>query len=233
MTGFVNSVQSFGAADGPGVRFIVFMQGCNLRCACCHNPETWSLDGGQKYTPQEIVEQVKKYREYFGKDGGITISGGEPLLQAEFCTEVFRLCKAEGIGTCLDTSGSVFNGNVKALLKLTDLVLLDIKFTSEEKYREYVGCDYPRVLDFLSYLKKEKIPLWLRQVVIPGLNTDRENFKKLNELGKGCEKIELLPFKKLCSAKYDLMKINFKLADNPEPTDKEMEEYKNELLRMC
>ena len=140
MTGRIHSLQTLGTLDGPGVRFVVFMQGCNLRCGCCHNPDTWDITMGREVTVDEIVEKVIRYREYYKDNGGITVSGGEPLLQAKFVCELFARCHAEGIHTCLDTSGSILGAEVKALLKETDLVLLDMKYTDEDSYEKYVGC---------------------------------------------------------------------------------------------
>lgn len=230
MTGFVNSFQSLGALDGPGIRFVVFMQGCNLRCGCCHNPDTWDSSGGKEFTAAEIVEKAKRYKEYFGKDGGITVSGGEPLLQAEFVTELFKLCHNEGINTCLDTSGSLMNDSIKRLLKVTDRVLLDVKYTDEMKYDQYVGCSYSKVLNFLSYLNENNIPVTLRQVTIPTLNDNEENISKLNQIihANPCvDKIELLPFKKICQVKYDKLGIDFPFATIPEPTKDTMNELNN------
>ena len=138
MKGYIHSVESFGTVDGPGIRYVVFMQGCPLRCGCCHNLDTWSFDGGTEYTPQQIVEKAIRYKEYFGKDGGITVSGGEPICQSEFVAELFRLCHEEGINTCLDTSGCILNDKIKDLLSVTDRVLLDIKYTKNELYQKHV-----------------------------------------------------------------------------------------------
>ena len=137
--GHINSIQSLGTVDGPGIRFVVFMQGCNLRCGCCHNPDTWELFEGKTYRPSEILKKAERYKSYFGEIGGITLSGGEPLLQADFVTELFRLCQENGINTCLDTSGSIFDDSAKEVLKYTDRVLLDIKYTNEEMYLKHVG----------------------------------------------------------------------------------------------
>lgn len=220
ITGYVNSIQSLGALDGPGIRFAVFLQGCNLRCGCCHNPDTWDLKGGTEYTPLEIVQKAERFREYFGKEGGITFSGGEPLLQADFVREVFSLCKEKGINTCLDTSGSILNDKVKKLLSVTDRVLLDIKYTDEQSYKDYVGCSLKGVLEFLDYLDQNKIPVTLRQVIIPTLNDNEDNILRLKEIAeshKCVDKIELLPFKKICQVKYDKMGIPFPFAHLPEP----------------
>ena len=219
--GNVHSIQSLGTVDGPGVRFVVFLQGCNLRCGCCHNPDTWEMDGGTAYTPQEIVQKATRYKEYFGDLGGITLSGGEPLLQADFCREVFALCHNEGINTCLDTSGSILNDSVKSLLEFTDRVLLDIKYTNDADYREYAGCTLNAPLEFLAYLESRKIHVTLRQVIIPTLTDNEENVKKLKEIADTysvVDKTELLPFRKICQTKYDNMGIKFRFGKLPEPT---------------
>ncbi len=221
ITGNVHSIQSLGTVDGPGVRFVVFLQGCNLRCGCCHNPDTWELISGTKYTAQEIVDKAVRYKEYFGKDGGITLSGGEPLLQTEFAHEVFTLCHDNGINTCLDTSGSILNDDVKKLLSVTDRVLLDIKYTSDEQYRDYAGCSIEKPLEFLNYLNKQKIPTTMRQVIIPTHTDNEENVKKLKDIAdkNPCvDKIELLPFRKICQTKYDNMGIEFRFGNLPEPS---------------
>lgn len=210
--GKINSIQSLGTLDGPGIRYVVFTQGCNLRCGCCHNPDTWDLNKGKTTSASELVTKALSYRSYFGKDGGITLSGGEPLLQPKFAGEIFSLCKEAGINTCLDTSGSLMNNEVKNLLEVTDRVLLDIKYTNEESYRNYVGCSLEAPLKFLSYLEEKNIPTTLRQVIIPSLNDNEENIMALKALKTkySCvEKIELLPFKKICKVKYDNMGIKF------------------------
>ena len=233
MTGKIHSFQSLGAVDGPGIRYVVFMQGCNLRCACCHNPDTHDICGGKEYTAEEIIEKAKRYKEYFGKDGGITLSGGEPLLQADFASEIFRLAHAEGINTCLDTSGSILNDRVKALLDVTDRVLLDIKYTNDNDYRKYVGCSLSLPLAFLDYLEEKKIKTTVREVIIPTLNDTEENIFAIKKLldGYTCvDSVELLPFRKVCEVKYADMKIQFPLAHLPEPTAEKMAEL-NKLLR--
>ena len=226
MTGYVHSLQSLGAVDGPGIRFVVFLQGCPLRCVCCHNPDTWSLEGGHEYTPEEIVRRASSYREYFGDEGGITLSGGEPLIQPEFAEEVFRLCHENGINTCLDTSGCLLSDKVKRLLEVTDRVLLDVKYTDGESYEKNVGMSYQTVIDFLEYLDEKKIPTTLRQVIIPTLNDNEESVKRfagLSEKYSCVDKTELLPFRKICQMKYDKMGIRFPLEDIPEPKKETME----------
>ena len=233
MHGQVHSIQSLGTVDGPGLRFVVFLQGCNLRCKCCHNPDTWEMQSEKTFTPEEIVEKALNYREYFGEKGGITLSGGEPLLQPEFAYEVFKLCHENGINTCLDTSGSILNNQVKMLLTETDRVLLDIKYTDDALYIENVGCSLNRPLEFLEYLNEQKIPTTIRQVIIPTLNGDEENIEKLNAIVKKypcIDKVELLPFKKICQTKYDSMQIPFSFAHIPTPTKETMENLDSKLV---
>lgn len=228
ITGRIHSIQSLGTLDGPGVRFVVFLQGCSLRCGCCHNPDTWDCSGGTEYTAEEIVKKAVRYREYFGKDGGITLSGGEPLLQAEFAREVFGRCHAEGLNTCLDTSGTILNDAEYALLGETDRVLLDIKYTDDLLYREHVGCGMEKPLEFLAYLNEKRIPVTLRQVIIPTLNDNEENIRMLKTIAEkhACvDKIELLPFRKICQVKYDKMGIPFAFGHLPEPTRETMQAF--------
>jgi len=226
LRGRVHSFQSLGTLDGPGVRFVVFMQGCNLRCGCCHNPDTWNRNEGTEYTAEDIIKKAVRYREYFKENGGITVSGGEPLLQADFIRELFELCHKENLHTCLDTSGSIMNDSVKALLKETDLVLLDMKYTDSSLYEKHVGCKMEKVTEFLSYLQNEKIPTVLRQVIIPSLNDNEENVLKLKSLSENyecVEKIELLPFRKICQVKYDKIGIEFPFGHLPEPKKQTVE----------
>ena len=226
MIGKIHSIQSLAASDGPGVRFAVFLQGCHLRCGCCHNPDTWDFSGGKEQSAEEIINKAVRYKEYFGKEGGITVSGGEPLLQSEFVKELFELAHKEGINTCLDTSGSIMNDAVKELLTVTDRVLLDIKYTDDALYNEHVGCGIKPVLSFLDYLNANKIPVTLRQVIIPSLNDNEENVIKLREIAQKHEcvdKIELLPFRKMCQIKYDNMGIEFPFTHIPEPSAEKMQ----------
>lgn len=230
MTGRIHSIQSLAASDGPGLRFAVFMQGCPLRCGCCHNPDTWDFGSGIEYSAEEIVQKASRYKSYFGNKGGITVSGGEPLMQPDFVRKIFELSHNEGINTCLDTSGCVMNDDIKNLLKHTDRVLLDIKYTDGEAYKKHVGCEMEKALEFLGYLNKEKIPVTLRQVIIPTLNDNEDNIKKLKEIADNHEcvdKIELLPFRKLCQIKYDNMEIEFPFKDIPEPSKETMEKLEN------
>lgn len=228
--GYINSIQSLGTVDGPGVRFVVFMQGCPLRCSCCHNPDTWEFNVGQTFTPSEIFDKVIRFKEYFNTDGGITISGGEPLLQPEFCKEVFTLCKNDNINTCLDTSGFTLNDKIKDLLAVTDRVLLDVKYANNALYRDLVGCNLDSVIEFLEYINTKNIPTTIRQVIIPTVNDNKENIDFIRDLrNKYCciDSIELLPFKKICQVKYDNLSLSFPFADKSEPSIELMNNLKS------
>ena len=232
--GLVNSIQSLGTVDGPGIRYVIFMQGCPLRCGCCHNPDTWDVKGGTKYFANDIVDKALRYTNYFGKDGGVTISGGEPLMQPEFVQEVFELCHKNGINTCLDTSGCILNDNVKELLKHTDRVLLDIKYTDNALYQKHVCCSLDKVLHFLTFLNEQNVPTTIRQVIIPTINDKVDDvlaLKKLANSFKCVDKIELLPFKKICQVKYDQMNIDFPFKDLPTPDSNLMKKL-NEIISL-
>ena len=225
MDGRIHSFQSLGTVDGPGVRCVVFMQGCPLRCVCCHNPDTWDFSGGETVDSEQLFEKIMRYKSYI-KNGGVTVSGGEPLMQAEFVTELFKRLKTAGIHTALDTSGCVWNEDVEKLLDYTDLVLLDYKYANAEDYIKYTKCEQGRADRFLQELEKRRIKTWLRRVIIPELNDDEQSAVQLREIAqkyKCVEKTELLPFRKLCIEKYKEMNIPFPLADTPEPTKESME----------
>ena len=227
ITGRVHSIQSMGTLDGPGVRFVVFLQGCPLRCGCCHNPDTWDTEGGTLYSAEELVKKAIRFKEYFGEDGGVTVSGGEPLLQADFVREIFELCHENAINTCIDTSGCILNDKVKALLSVTDRVLLDIKYTTDKLYRENVGCSIDTPLAFLDYLCEKNIPTTLRQVIIPTKNDTEENILALKNIvttHTNVDKVELLPFRKICQVKYDKMGLEFPFGNIPEPTREKIAE---------
>lgn len=227
VSGRVHSIQSLGTVDGPGVRFVVFLQGCPLRCGCCHNPDTWDVAGGTEYTAQAIVDKAVRFKEYFGTEGGITLSGGEPLLQPQFVREVFSLCHKQGIHTCLDTSGCMLTDAVREALAYTDRALLDIKYTDEKSYVKYVGCTPDKPLQFLGFLNEQRISTTLRQVIIPTINDTEENVRALKEIAAQhpcVDKIELLPFRKICQVKYNDMGLTFPFAYVPEPTREKMSE---------
>ena len=229
MQGRIHSFQSLGTVDGPGVRAVVFMQGCPLRCACCHNPDTWDLGGGKIVSAEEIFRKIQRLRAYFGKDGGVTVSGGEPLLQADFVTELFSLCRADGISCALDTSGCVYNESVERLLSFTDLVLLDYKYTNDTDYKKYTGMSMQSAEDFLARLDALGKRVWIRQVIIPTLNDSEESVRRLYALSErySCiEKTELLPFRKLCVEKYRALGVDFPLENIPEASEELIERLK-------
>lgn len=219
MNGFIHSFQSMGAVDGPGLRFVVFMQGCPLRCIYCHNPDTWDIGTGEQYSPDEVADRIKRFTPYFGKDGGVTVSGGEVLLQWEFCAELFEILKRDGIRTAIDTSGVGDLCGAERLLRYTDLVICDIKFSDEDGYMKYCKGSHKRVAEFLRLCERMNVPIWIRQVIVPGLNDSEENVSALIAEAAGysdLEKIELLPFRKLCLAKYEALGIEFPLKNTAE-----------------
>ena len=218
--GLIHSIETMGLVDGPGIRVVVFMQGCALRCKYCHNPDTWTNSGEnlQEFTPEELVNKVKRFRSYFEQSGGgVTFSGGDPLKQPEFLLESLKLCKAEGIHTTLDTSG-VGLGNYEEILKYTDLVLYDVKHLTAEGYKEMTGITIDESLKFLDACKAAGTKLWIRQVVVPG-ETDSEEY--ITELGKfiktldNVEKVELLPYHLLGVNKYENMGLKYRLDGVP------------------
>lgn len=222
ITGRIHSFETFGTVDGPGIRFVVFMQGCPLRCIYCHNRDTWDVKGGKEYSADEVVEKLKKYINYIKfSGGGITITGGEPTLQAEFVAEVFKKCRELGIHTALDTSGFAEVEKVKELLLYTDLVLLDVKHAVEEKHRVITGVGNSKIKLFANYLSDSNIPIWIRYVLLPGYTDDEEDLKLAAEfIGtlKTVEKIEVLPYHSMGSYKWDKMGQEYRLKDVKEPS---------------
>lgn len=220
MEGYIHSFQSLGTVDGPGVRYVIFLQGCPFRCVYCHNPDTWDINKGKKTEAKDIMQMILRYKSYFGQKGGITVSGGEALLQAEFVAELFGMCHENAINTALDTSGGIpLNKAIEDLLDVTDYCLLDIKMTEPALYKEKTGMEMENVLNFLNELEQRNITTRIRHVVIPGLTDDVENNVRLYNFArkyKCVENIELLPFRKLCIEKYENLHIPFPLADTPE-----------------
>lgn len=216
--GRLHSFQSLGAVDGPGLRCVVFLQGCPLRCAYCHNPDTWDFSGGTASTAEEVCRRVLRYKPYFGAEGGATLSGGEALSQPGFAAALLRLLQKEGIHTALDTSGVGDLAAAREILRYTDLILCDIKFSSETDYRRYCGGSLRAVEDFLRLSEEMEVPLWVRHVVVPGLTDREEEVSKVLAIAqkyKNLQRIELLPFRKLCQSKYDAMGIPFPLERTP------------------
>lgn len=233
MLGRIHSFESMGCADGPGVRFVVFLQGCPLRCAYCHNPDTWEPQGGNSYTPAEIVEKALRFRPYFGEQGGVTLSGGEPMLQAEFTAELLAACQEAGLHTALDTSGMAGEPYWEEILSHTDLVIADLKFATEEAYRKNSGGSLKTLLRFLRKAEAAAVPLWLRHVVVPGLtDCDLPEILKIAEQFSNLQKLELLPFRKMCITKYQNAGIPFPLENTPECDAELLERLNAEIRRI-
>ena len=207
MEGRIHSFESLGAVDGPGVRFVVFMQGCSLKCKYCQNRDTWNLKGGTTYSSDEIVEKILRYKNYIMPNGGVTISGGEPLLQTKFLIELFTKLKKYNIHTCIDTSGSVvLTDEIKELIDLTDLFLLDIKCINDEKAINLTGVSNKKELEFARYLSSINKSMWIRQVLVPGYTDDEQDLIKLREFIstlKFVEKVEVLPYHDLGKFKWE------------------------------
>lgn len=220
MTGYIHSKESFGTVDGPGIRYVLFMQGCPLRCIYCHNPDTWETGKGEKITPDEVLQEFNKNRSFYSK-GGITVTGGEPLLQVDFLTELFKKAKAENVHTCIDTSGITYNTDNPAymqkldeLMMYTDLVMLDIKHIDPESHKKLTSKDNSRVLDFAKYLETKKIPLWVRHIIIEGYTDKPEDLRKLGEfIGKlkNLKALDVLPYHTMGVNKYKEMGISYPL----------------------
>lgn len=221
VTGRVHSFESFGTVDGPGIRFVVFMQGCPLRCIYCHNRDTWDARAGREYTPEEIIEEMKKYMDYIKfSGGGITITGGEPTLQAEFVEEVFKRCKGLGVHTALDTSGFADIDKVEGLLSYTDLILLDIKQAVDEKHKAITGVGNEKIKKFAFYTAEKHIPVWIRYVLVPGYTDDEEDLKLAAEfIDKldNVEKIEVLPYHGMGAYKWEKLGQEYPLINVKEP----------------
>lgn len=216
MIGYLNSIETMGLVDGPGVRFVAFLSGCKLRCLYCHNPETWKINETDiKITPEELVEKVKRYVPYYEKEGGVTFSGGEPLLQSEFLLNTLKLLKKEGIHTAIDTAG-VGNGEYEEILRYVDLVILDVKASNDKLYQYITGRDISETLKFINICNKLDKKMWIRQVIVPGINDTKENILELNDFLKqikNVEKVELLPYHTLGNEKYKKLGIPYPLED--------------------
>ena len=230
--GRIHSVESFGTVDGPGIRFITFMQGCLMRCQYCHNRDSWDLDGGREISVDELMTQIVAYRPFLdASNGGVTASGGEAILQAEFVAELFKACKKEGIHTCLDTNGFVrkYTPIIDYLLDNTDLVLLDIKQMDDDKHIELTKVSNQRTLQFAEYLAKRNQATWIRYVVVGGFTDDEASAKKLAEFikpMKNIEKVELLPYHELGKHKWEAMGENYQLSAISPPSRETMEKIK-------
>ena len=234
--GKVNSWESFGAADGPGLRYVIFLQGCHMRCKYCHNPETWSLNGGEEISAEDAFKKVMRYKNYWGSNfdkakgritGGITISGGEALLQIDFVTEVFRLAKEQGVHTTLDTSGNPFTfeepfkSKFDKLMEVTDLFMLDIKEIEDDKHKELTKWTNINILEMAKYLSDNGKEMWIRHVLVPGITDDEEGLKKLKSFVddlKTVSKVEILPYHTLGLEKWKNLKFDYPLEGVKTPT---------------
>lgn len=231
LIGRIHSVETFGTVDGPGIRFVIFMQGCHLKCKYCHNRDTWDTTIGTKVTVSELIQDITKYEEYIKlSHGGVTVSGGEPLLQPKFLIALFTELKRLGFHTAIDTSGMFpITPEIKELLSLTDLVLLDIKHIDDEKCKNLVGFSNKLELEFAKYLSNNNIPMWIRQVIIPGFTDDEKDLKDLKNFIKSLktvEKIELQPYHNLGIFKWENLGFEYELKDVPPATDKDIQRAK-------
>ncbi|MCQ2382841.1 MAG: pyruvate formate-lyase-activating protein [Clostridia bacterium] len=236
--GCISSVESMGLVDGPGIRYVVFMQGCNLRCQYCHNPETWPLLGGETVTAKSLIAKIERFKPYYQNGGGVTFSGGEPLLQPEFLLECLRLCRRKGIHTTLDTAG-VGLGDYQQILSLCDLVILDIKAVNPQEYHNLTGKDISAFNDFLKQVQESGTKLWIRQVIVPGMNDNETNIKCLAKFinhMKNVERVELLPYKSTCKVKYQNLHLNYRLDNLPDMDEKRCDQLQSmlrELIYIC
>lgn len=224
--GFVHSVESFGSVDGPGIRFLIFLQGCPMRCQFCHNPDSWKTGIGEERTAEELLDQAERFRAYWGDNGGITVSGGEALLQIDFLLELFEKAKQRGIGTCLDTSAQLFTRKspffekFERLMELTDTVLLDIKHIDDEEHRKLTRHSNANILDCARYLSEIDKPVWIRHVLIPGITDKDEYLVRLRDFLStlhNIERIEVLPYHTLGVYKYEKLGIDYPLKDVQPP----------------
>lgn len=213
-TGRIHSFESMGLVDGPGIRNVVFFQGCPLRCAFCHNPDTWNINGGHEISSEELIKKILRFKSYFKDNGGVTFSGGEPLMQPEFLIEAAKKCKQHHIHTTLDTSG-YGNEKIDEILKYMDLVLLDIKHVCQDDYKKLTGKSMDKFYEFINHLNNSNCRVWIRHVVVPGITDSIEHIEKLKNIIKvihNVDKVELLPYHTLGVYKYDKLNYKYKLA---------------------
>ncbi len=235
MKGYIHSLESLGAVDGPGVRYVVFFQGCPLRCAYCHNPDTWQMNIGTQMEDEEILEKMLRNISFY-RTGGITATGGEPMMQLDFLISLFAKAKANGVHTCLDTSGVAFSqankDKIDRLMEVTDLVMLDIKHIDEDEHLSLTGVSGKNILDFARYLKNIGKKMWIRYVVVPGITLNEEYLVKLGTFLKdfdNIEKIETLPYHSLARHKYEALGMDYPMGDTPDAT-KEQAEYAKKII---
>jgi pyruvate formate lyase activating enzyme len=235
MLGRVHSFESFGTVDGPGIRFVVFLQGCPLRCLYCHNPDTWG-GGGEEYSAEEVAKRAVRYKNYFGDNGGVTVTGGEPLVQMDFVIELFTSLKAQGVHTCVDTSGITLDINntqtlekFEKLLPLTDLFMLDIKHIDNEVCKKLTGKGNEKTLAFARYLSEKGKRIWIRQVILPGWTDGEEDLQRTREFIQSLQtvdKVEVLPYHTLGVVKYEKLGMEYPLQGVEKPTKESMAKAK-------
>lgn len=227
----IHSIETCGTVDGPGIRYVIFFQGCPLRCKYCHNPDTWNISAGNEILLDELLKDIVKYKIFMKySNGGITASGGEPLLQGEFLSELFKLCKAEKIQTALDTSGYVFNEIVKKVLNYTDIVLLDIKAFDDNIFKNITGKNVSNTLKFMEYINSKNICTWIRFVLVPQLTdnlNDIENIAKYISKFKNIERIDILPFHKMGEYKWEELNYTYVLKNTLPPEKEILQKVKN------
>lgn len=238
IVGKVHSFETFGAVDGPGIRFVVFLKGCAMRCKYCHNPDTWSVEGAQEFSAQQLLDKALRYRSYWGDNGGITVSGGEALLQIDFLIEFFKLAKAAGVHTTLDTSGQPFSMDASylekfnQLMEVTDLFILDIKHMDQQAHKELTGHTNQNILELARYLSEQNKEMWVRHVFVPGITDKKEDLLKLKDFVKSLETVtrfEVLPYHTFGIFKWEKLGIDYSLKDVNTPTKEEVE-WANEIL---
>ena len=238
MIGHIHSTERFGAADGPGVRFIVFMQGCHMRCRYCHNPDTWKMDGGDEVTADEILKRALRFKPYWGKDGGITISGGEPLLQIDFVIELFKKAKELGINTCIDTAGNPFTkeepffSKFEELMKYTDLLLLDLKEINPTRHKDLTGFDNSNIIEMAKYLSEINKPVWIRHVLVPEHSDFDEDLDALGDFIdtlSNVDRVEILPYHTLGKFKWENLGIPYTLESISPPSAERIENAKQRI----
>ena len=227
----VHSIESFGTVDGPGIRFVLFLQGCHLQCKYCHNRDTWDMNGGEYKSLDDIFEKIMKYKNYIYPNGGVTVTGGEPLLQVKFLIELFEKLKKEHIHTCVDTSGMVaLTDDIKKLLYLTDLVLLDIKHIDSKKCKNLVGFNNEKELAFARYLSDNNIHMWIRQVLVPGYTDDEQDLLKLKDFISSLntvDKVEILPYHDMGRYKWEKLGLKYELDGVRVANDDDVTRAKN------
>lgn len=230
ITGKIHSVETCGTLDGPGIRYVIFFQGCPLRCQYCHNPDTWKFEEGKEVTVDELMEEILKYKSFMSfSGGGITASGGEPLIQYGFLEELFKRCKEEGIHTAVDTSGYIKTDNVKKVMQYTDLVLLDIKSLDVHKFKKVTGATITPTIAFADYLASINKPMWIRYVLVPGLTDDLNEIEELASFLstlKNVERVEILPFHKMGEYKWEELGYEYRLTETKPPTKEMLERVK-------